>query len=63
MTPHPCEDCGAPATSHRQIGGIRAWRCAACCARAERDDGRQPAPLPPRPARQATPAQLEMELV
>lgn len=47
MTPHPCEDCGAPATSHRQIGGIRAWRCAACTARAEREawhDDRPPVP-------------------
>lgn len=47
MTPHPCEDCGASATSHRQIGGIRAWRCAACSARAEREawhDDRPPVP-------------------
>lgn len=62
MTPHPCEDCGAPATSHRQIGGIRAWRCAACCARAEREAGMTVPPVKQHLAQPATSIQLELPL-
>ena len=35
---HPCADCGAPATTHRNIGGVLAWRCPACLLLAEQAD-------------------------
>ena len=32
----PCEDCGAPATNKRNVGGVLQARCPACLALAER---------------------------
>lgn len=54
-----CEDCRAPATSHKQIGGILCWRCARCLAKAQaqaREDERRAG------IRQELPAVEQLEL-